>query len=409
MPDFSIRNKCQINTNWDTDTFVGIHSIGSDISIHFPLGYHISDDDEGLRKDILLLFNVIKATTGKRNSEINASSRVYDFTAFPLQAYMAVIYDFYARGYYHVNEVLYSVQKRGKIDWNKTIKSQKPYVQNNTVYYLDFVTKRNQVNEDELITQIHEYLVYDSFEKIGWLFTNSMPKRPRIKYNERLFRRTLIKKISETFNDKNKRLFQSMLAIIDYKGNEDSKSEFRYGTYRFEYVWESLIDKVFGINDKDQFFPQTTWHLDSGCFENAKLEPDSIMIYGDDIYILDAKYYKFGATKRPSDLPGTSSVNKQITYGEYIYRETKFRERFGSSYKVYNAFLMPFDCKSLKWNDSKPIQYIGKASSDWKTGEKPFENVAGVLLDVKSLMQAWAIRSKDDEEFLAYTIRKSYE
>ena len=32
----------------------------------------------------------------------------------------------------------------------------------------------------------------------------------------------------------------------------------------------------------------------------------------------DAKYYKYGWTQLPKDLPSSSSINKQISYGEYI-------------------------------------------------------------------------------------------
>ena len=118
------------------------------------------------------------------------------------KSYIAVIYDYYSRGYYIEREVNYVVSKRGKINWNRTIKTQKPYVQDGNIYYLDFVTKKNQINENELITLIHEYLVYESFAKIGWLFTKAMPKKPRLKYNEKLFRTVLRDKIAKTFNDK---------------------------------------------------------------------------------------------------------------------------------------------------------------------------------------------------------------
>lgn len=58
---------------------------------------------------------------------------------------------------------------KGKINWNRTIKTQKSYVQGTDVFYLDFVTKNDRVKENELITLIHEYCVYESFEQMGWL------------------------------------------------------------------------------------------------------------------------------------------------------------------------------------------------------------------------------------------------
>ena len=71
MAHVSLRDKCSVNTNIDTDTFVGVKAIDGDISISFPLGFRLSDDDKELRKDILLLLNVLSKNTERRDSEIN--------------------------------------------------------------------------------------------------------------------------------------------------------------------------------------------------------------------------------------------------------------------------------------------------------------------------------------------------
>lgn len=41
MAEFSIRDKCSVNTNWDEDTFVGLKCKDGDFSVHFPLGFVI--------------------------------------------------------------------------------------------------------------------------------------------------------------------------------------------------------------------------------------------------------------------------------------------------------------------------------------------------------------------------------
>lgn len=405
MTEFSIRDKCKVNTNMEADTFVGIQCEDNSFSVHFPLGYHISESDKELRKDILLLMSTIALTVGRKDSEIKESAVEYNHTDFPFQAYLTVIYDFYARGYFIENEVQYQISKKGKIDWNRTIKSQKPYVQDNDVFYLDFVTKKNTINENELITLIHEYCVYEAFSKIGWLFTISMPKEPRIKYNQKLFRSVVREKMMHTYNDKNKLLFRSMLAIIDCQGDSNSLKDYKYGTYRFEYVWERLIDRVFGIDGKDKYYPKTTWNIDGIDFdvieniENASLRPDSIMIYNGDIYVLDAKYYKYGQYRNPAFLPKSTDINKQITYGEYIAEQKKFKDIHGENYKVYNAFLMPFNS-----NKAEHMIRIGSASGNWKQNEKTYEHVQGILVDVKHLMKIGVRSDKDEIARLAQLI-----
>lgn len=383
MQRFNIRSRCTVNTNREADTFVGIKCDDGDISINFPLGFSISDDDKGLKKDIMLLLSVLTKNTEHKKSEMLGEGRSFDEVTFPIQAFMAIISDYYDRGYYKEQEVEYTVAKKGKINWNRTIKTQKPYVQETDVFYLDFVTKKHTVNETELITLIHEYCVYDSFEKIGWLFSKGVPQKPRIKGNRKLFVATIKAKLATTFNDKNKALFRNMLAIIDYQGDKGAKKNYKYGTYRFEYIWESMIDKVFGIENKNDYFPNTTWTINGKVYDNPSLEPDTIMIHNDNIYVLDAKYYKYGSTKKPSDLPKSSSINKQITYGEYIAEEVKFKDIHGPNMKVYNAFVMPFNALE---DSAEKIAYIGEATSSWKDNTKEYERVQGILIDVKYVM-----------------------
>lgn len=381
MQKYSIKDRCHINTNFGVDTFVGIKCDCSEFSINFPLGFRVSDDEEGLRRDILLLFTSIAETTRKKESVVSQISSDFEASGFPIAAYLFLIADYFEHGYYKEKEVHYQVENRGKINWGRTIKTQKPYVQDNSAYYLKFVTRRNPVSENELITLIHEYCVYDSFAKIGWLFTRSMPQKPRIKLNTKLFKRIIQDKLQQTFNDDDKSRFNSMLAILDGLSDPEAPLNFRYGTNRFEYVWEALIDKVYGINGKEEYFPKTTWKLAEGYYDNAVLEPDSIMIWNGNIYVLDAKYYKYGVTCKSWDLPESTSINKQITYGEYIAEQERFKKKHGDSFVVYNAFLMPFSSE-----DTSFILHIGEAVSNWKENTKTYERIQGVLIDVKHLM-----------------------
>lgn len=386
MREIDIRSKCRVNSNREMDTFVGLRCNDGDISINFPMGYHISDDNKELRKDIMLLFTTLAVNTERKESELLGQGGSFDEVEFPLQSYMYIIKDFFARGYYREQEVSYKIAKAGKINWNRTIKTQKPYIQDTDVFYLDFVTKKNSIKENELITLIHEYCVYESFEQIGWLFFKVMPKKPRIAKREKVFRAVLKEKIFNTFNDRNRMLFRHMLAIIDFEGDEDSDKNYRYGTYRFEYVWEKMIDKVFGIENKAEYFPKTTWYVNGDRYDNASLEPDTIMLYGNNVYILDAKYYKFGVTGETRDLPESTSINKQITYGEFVANEQKFRNMHERGMKVFNAFLMPFDSLKNKYAGNPEMLKVGEAVSNWKDNSEEYQKIQGILIDIKTLM-----------------------
>lgn len=388
MVDLDIRSRCSVNTNFAEDVFVGIKCVNGDVAINFPLGFNISESNEELRKDILLLINTLSANTDKKESQILGQAKVFEETKFPIQSYIAIIRDYFERGYYKEREMQYAVSKRGKINWNRTIKTQKPYVQDNSAYYLNFVTKKNNINTDNMITLIHEYCVYDSFQKVGWLFPVKQLPRPKIKFNKKLFIAVIMDKLNNTYNDRSRRLFNDMLCVLKCMGDENAKINYKYGTYRFEYVWENIVDKVFGISNKEIYFPKTSWKVNGKNNENSALEPDTIMLFNNDVYVLDAKYYKYGYTGQVSHLPQSSSINKQITYGEYIDTNNIFKVIHGKNMRVYNAFIMPFNSENGRFvTTGNKMLYIGEAESEWKTNEKTYEKIQGILIDTKYLMK----------------------
>ena len=62
----------------------------------------------------------------------------------------------------------------------------------------------------------HEYCVFESFQKLGWLFLGKeiKPKKPTIKVNKKAFNGILREELGKTFNIQKKQLFQSMINII---------------------------------------------------------------------------------------------------------------------------------------------------------------------------------------------------
>lgn len=155
MTETTLRERCKINTNKDSDTFVGVKCDNGNITVNFPLGFRLAADEGPLREDLLLLMNVLSKNTDKKESELN-DNMDYQDVQLPIQAYLFLIADYYARGYYKEHEDVYEISNRGKINWRRTVKSQKPFIQGDDIYYLSFVTKKRNVNDNELITLIHE-------------------------------------------------------------------------------------------------------------------------------------------------------------------------------------------------------------------------------------------------------------
>lgn len=398
--------ECQVNTNEVGDTFVGLKSDGEKIQVCFPLGYQLGTTELEIRKDIQSLIRVLSRFAGIKEKLLPQQLMSNPQTVnFPIQAYLTVLEEYYSRGYYTENEYVYKANSKGPTSWPRTIKTQKPYPQEGSFIYLNTVARETVVDSANLITKINEFCVEESYQKLGWLFTTAKPKKSSIPFDEKRFLMELQTKLMQTNNDKNKALFSGMIDMIRYVGKRGQNAKFFFGTDRFEYVWEKLIDFNFGIGNKSDYFPRTTWYLgDRGAHTKSALEPDTIMLANNKVFILDAKYYKYGASEDPSDLPKSTSINKQITYGEYVATEVKFKDQNGNSPTVYNVFLMPFSKAGRHFHSAHNMVRIGEARGDWKVSGKEYERVQGVLLDVKWMMNRAVKQNSKDISQLAQLV-----
>lgn len=406
--------ECSVNTEFD-NTLVGIEYHHGNLQIHFPIGYRLSPEEDihGRRKDILLLISTFIRNPVKQDATVAHESKKGD-TGFPIQSYLYIIENFIRRGYYRETEAQYRESKTGKINWSRTIKKEKPMIQGNNLLYLNFITRHQQKKMDELITQVHKFCVYKSFFMMGWLFTSFLPPEPEIKENLKLFRSVVMNKITMTFNDEIRQLMKNMLVVLDYEEQHNHETDFEYGTRSFYHVWETMIDRVYGVPEsvKEDYCPKTYWRIGGKQFYKSPLEPDSIMPYGKDIYILDAKYYKYGTTKNWFDLPDTSSIHKQITYGEYIDMNKKLHEKYGKPGKIYNAFILPYSSEngnSIAHIGELSLHGVAEARSEWKSNTKSYEFVEAILMDTKKLMELTVSRDASKIMELADCIRSYYE
>lgn len=93
MINESIRDRCHINTNVDSDTFVGINCINGKIEICFPLGFELSGgSDKEIRKDIMLLIYTLASNSEKRLSEYSKVDQDTSKNIEPIQSYIYMLY-----------------------------------------------------------------------------------------------------------------------------------------------------------------------------------------------------------------------------------------------------------------------------------------------------------------------------
>ncbi|WP_199495698.1 LlaJI family restriction endonuclease [Helicobacter pylori] len=400
----NLKERC-FTDNKLNDNFVGIRSINNDLQICFPLGFDISND-KNIRADVKKLISVLLEYNKAIACEnfLNNKNEIIR-SNFSLTAYKNVIEYFLSHGCYAENKSYYENSAKGKINFSKTMKKNRPIIQNlnnkNSFIYTRFQVKKEMINENELITAINKYCVHEAFSKFGFVFRSFVPPKFKLPADKNYCIYLLENRLNNTFNDDKKILFQSMKNILLQDDNILEKTDFKFGTYHFYVVWERMIDRAFGIKNKEDYFPKTKWNLRrSNQNPDYLLQPDSIMLFGDKIYILDAKYYKYGISGVASDLPNSASIIKQIVYGEYAAKlETKK--------EIYNVFLMPFNRFNNPLKLSNIFENIGFANGEWRDNLKQYENIQGILIDTKFLMQNYNKKSNNLLKLLAKNVEET--
>ena len=433
-----------MNTTAQTGTdFVGIKITASEREITFPMGYRLTNEnlvmqkiEKELRKEILNLIKSIHLCAsnkkGVRESCINGENK----SDFPIRAMLFIIEDFLDRNsYYTEKETQYVKSAMGKISWNRTIKNIKPVISTTGIAFLDFIVRKNRIQENQLITELHKYCVYKCFEVFGFLYVQSLPEKgllseSDVSKNRRYYAQFLQDKIDSIHLESNLELFSNMLDFINSFDCESEIKNASYGTHAFQVVWEKLVDSAFGTVTQSQkeeyFYPHSKWSFKK--HRNAPLRPDTIMILGENenkkCYIIDSKYYSYAAfQKDESDdeldsteeepftvhgsIPGTDSIQKQITYAQYIDDSVENKNPHHGEFRfapenIYNVFILPENLEEEK------LRYIGYAVSEWHDNSKNYHTVHAVTLDPKFLMENSGKLNSALQNKLKDVIKKNY-
>lgn len=375
----------------DGKSFVGIRVENGVPKIFFPVGYRKANDDNELRRDVLNMTSILSLFYKKKKDDFSRSYKLE--SNFPLQAYIGVYSYFLNFGYYVETKKSCKQTNNGKINWNKTIQNVQPQFSNGNPFYLNFFRQTKESNFKSIVTQIHKYCLNKSFEKIGHLFDLPQSDKSEISFNKNLFLAVLNTKVANTFNENQICLFKDMIDIVNNEGGIDSSQNLFYGTYEFDYVWEKLIDEEYGIDDVESYYPhykylkksENGWNL----LSERPLKPDTIMLHHDKAYILDAKYYSYSKTQNPSDLPGSESVNKQMSYAHYIEHNYHYPID-----KIFNAFILPYDCGYDDTNMQTKKELL--LETNWEDEDKSYRLIHTIYLDIKNLMYRHSRKSEPD-------------
>ena len=443
--DFCVYDAWRSSDEKKDKSFVGIKIEDNRPKIYFPMGYRASKPSEDVcKRDFYQLIAVLNDKSLQSYfSEEDLKKSQLDF---PFYAYLSVLQYYLDFGYFVESETIYKKGFSGKINWPRTIKRIKPQVVkdeegHDQVVYLNLITRKTSYREDNLITLVHKFCVKEAAQLIGPLYgiSEDEVEEPELLFDYELFAEVIQDKIAATFNDKHLELFHAMLKMVRYLGNKEnrgedgSENEPLFGVNTFAPVWEAMVDKIFGtvsidekrtnynpslklVAENNQTSEGDDYQEEVGRnaeYKRSTLRPDTIMIRGQDTFVLDSKYYKYGLTKSPAHLPGAESVCKQMAYAEYV--ETKWEEILGLDSSnathsqndalpkpIYNAFIMPCCAENVKekfpnavFSESGLFSMcrVGYIYGDWKNVKdenRPFHKIHCIFLDMKSVMRNYA-------------------
>lgn len=416
MKEYYKLKKENIIKQEDANEFMGIRILDGIPKVYVPLTFRVSEDEKQRNKDIILFLKSLSLAFNDKEY-IKQSGNAQD-DLWPIESYLWIIKDYLENGIYQNREKEYKNNSQGKIDWKRTIRNM-PIYSNGNLVYTDFVSRLIS-STDDVLSYTYKYCLSISAKRIGWLFNCffNITIEKKLSLNEMIT--NVRKALSSTYDDIKRARFKHMLAILTNVDDKavDSK-EHTYGVKNYYYVFERMVDIYFnGIcaSEMKRYYPHGQWNIYPNLdisFASSELRPDTIKHIEKEYkytYVIDAKMYKYGGLKHlnyPTEgLPETTSIQKQITYGDYIQRFIDV-DRI-----VRNIFVLPFDKSLERFTECKGnveyindnIAFIGFARGDWRLTEAnlkrkcEYEYIFSFVIDLNFLLKKYSNRI-DDQAF----------
>lgn len=327
-----------------------------------------------IAKKIILCIEKAREETSLTELEPKNDNFIDDFS---ISSMRKLIEFFLTNGPFNIyKDEVTSIRRHGKIDWKKTI--QNGVIRDQSSLYFNII--RASKVADREIEEIYEYCLNTSIYYVGWFYdiydshlnTTSLDLKKAI---HRVRNELLL-----NYKEDNHSQLIWMLNILNNQDFESlDKRHSKFGCYNFDFVYENMVDNVFGDSMSNSIFnPSSLWEMaDGNVYYGTKLRPDTILITDKESFVIDAKNYRYPVTQKKVDLPGTSSLLKQLAYGEYVGK------RIGM--KPTNIYLLPHRNE----NKSNVIKYLGYTVPTWNATEMVF----AFSVDMLSLINSYISNS----------------
>lgn len=382
-----------VATGETDNSFIGLKIIDNQIHFYYPESYHIdtSDYERDDLLDLLITISIAKTcssdTSNTFDSYINGSESA-------LLSYIWILEDYLNNGFYINSEKCFKTNHNGRINWKRTLQ-QEPVISGSNVVFANLITEQKTPFENVLV-EAYRYCIKKSANLIGWIYgitPNEFETIPNANKMVPLYLNAINLEMDNTYDDKKHYRFKHMKNILIGLDEISDDNSIVYGVDTYHYVFEQMIDKIFGTEKTEEYYPSFSWHLKYSNKNEGQpgptIRPDTIMkVEGNnDIYIIDSKFYRYGSLdlSQTVGLPEASSVVKQMVYGSYV-------KSIYSDGDVYNVFILPYDAKTENAEaiieSDKTLVYVGDVSSKWNSNET-YTHIHTFFIDLRWVVKIW--------------------
>ncbi len=266
--------------------FVGFITLKNNASkrinlISMPKEYNVTniiDDNKLNNREIRKVLITIINTKNEQGIN-NKSENLFVNLIYQLNI-VKTYYDNF--GLYKENKSIKNKLKKGKIDWNKTIRRLVPMVQDNDIIYNEYYVGK-KILQETIITDIMAYIIEKIMIKYQFFI-----EVPNINYtyknkikNIKSMIKELNYKLNKIFKDSDRELILAMIKILNIE-RTDINNHMSIYTREYKYVWEKMINTIFEVEK-----PESEKISDQG--HNIELDHFN----NRDKVILDSKYYVY--------------------------------------------------------------------------------------------------------------------
>lgn len=341
-------------------SYVGIIRHGNKLLYCLPkycdsiLSKHTTAGEEDMKiamEHFSIVLKVIQKYKSSANGEIYGTDEETGDALLSLM--VTLLTDYAENGIYRDDRQCDVINGKGRIQWDKSINSQVPFIQQGEPVYVTLIHRQTENDDTNYFTRLHRFILKECCSKMsacGLLKLLGLQEaedtedtlddfgdREYIEYR-------LEAELRQQFDSQKRFILQRMQDYVNLPHEDDSETTlYAFGTTSFEHVWEEVCRATLGQDCHEQEkwkepFDKTKplWKLD-GTGHSGDPHRLDMLFWNEEakrLELYDAKYY-VPDVESYSGLPGIGDISKQHLYLLTLAWHCKEVD------SVHNALLLP--------------------------------------------------------------------